>query len=374
MVNEPGHQVGSLERLGIDLETQPPEHILTPGEAKGARFQISQPKGYYPADVDTFMETSVIPSLTWYANALHERDLSVHKLGEKLDQAEVDLKNLKTELAAAQYSAPLGAALEKNQDDKEMTAILSQLEQTRLELAAAAAALAVAQTEAVQFKEYSEQQDEYITALLDQIEGNSDVSESETASSEEESMTDAAEGDFAVEEVASDVVEGEYVFEEPSQPTASEPVPNFEATEYEEPQIQTPPTSVFDTRPEAFPSARPFVPEPEEGPKPSLYEDLYDSSAFLVDEETVAVEEAPKNTDSDVESYDEEPLAIILPDEPEEYADDDEDDDVLAALSTPNPPRINSAESEPRVQFPSVPRRTPIPDELPQGIRPDDLE
>lgn len=400
MVNEPGNQLGSLERLGIELETQPPENILTPGEAKGARFQISQPKGYYPTDVDTFMESSVIPSLGWYAKTLHQRDLDIHKLGEKLDQAEVDLKNLKTELAAAQYSAPLGAALEKNQDDKEMTAILEQLEQARAEIAAtnaalatATAALATAELEATQFKEYSAQQDDYITALLSQMDDPDGAAAEEAIAEEEDIVEEPSTTPTFVEPQSYDFVSPGTEAAAPAEDYVFEPEPTESA--YVEPQDDFTPevegsypafTPAAPARqPEAFPAP---VQDVTEEPTTDPYSQFYDSSAFL--DEDVVESPAPRVAAPtpaapaaftppavEEEVYEEEALAIIDPfeDDEEEPEYDEEQEDVFAALNNPTPTRINPTDSPaPRVDFPSVPRRTPIPDELPQGIRPDDLE
>lgn len=402
MVNEPGNQLGSLERLGIELETQPPENILTPGEAKGARFQISQPKGYYPTDVDTFMESSVIPSLAWYAKALHERDLDIHKLGEKLDQAEVDLKNLKTELAAAQYSAPLSAALEKNQDDKEMTAILEQLEQARAEaaaanaaLATATAALATAEVEATQFKEYSAQQDDYITALLSQMDDPDSVVAEAAIAEDEDIVEEPSTTPTFVEPQPYDFVSPDaevaapaedYVFNpELTEDVYTEPTADFTA------EVEAEPYSYPASQPAAFPAAA--TEEVAEQPKADLYSQFYDSSAFLEEEASTASPTpftapsapiqppaavfAPPSAEPAEEVYEEEALAIIDPfeDEEPELEYDEDEEDVFAALNNPTPTRINPTDSPaPRVDFPSVPRRTPIPDELPQGIRPDDLE
>lgn len=391
MVNEPGNQLGSLERLGIELETQPPENILTPGEAKGVRFQISQPKGYYPTDVDTFMESSVIPSLGWYATTLHERDLDIHKLGEKLDQAEVDLKNLKTELAAAQYSAPLGAALEKNQDDKEMTAILEQLEQARAEVAAtnaalatATAALATAELEATQFKEYSAQQDDYITALLSQMDDPDGAAAQEAIAEEEDIVEEPSTTPTFVEPQSYDFVSPsteaapteDYVFEpEPAESAYVEPQADFA------PEVEDEPRSY-----PAFTPAAPVEDFTEEPKTDDPYAQFYDSAAFL-DEDVVEAPTPPRSAPAapaafvppavEEEVYEEEALAIIDPfeDEEPESEYDEEEEDVFAALNNPTPTRINPTDSPaPRVDFPSVPRRTPIPDDLPQGIRPDDLE
>lgn len=85
----PEENQGALERLGIPVQTTPPEQVLIAGKAKSIRFRVSRPHGYSYGDVESYQFDYVIPTLEWYANTLHQRDLAVHKLGELVDKLEV---------------------------------------------------------------------------------------------------------------------------------------------------------------------------------------------------------------------------------------------------------------------------------------------
>jgi len=128
-MNENLQGQGSLERLGIPLETVPVEGILTPGAAKGLRFRVSRPEGYAYADVESFIFDILIPSLDWYAQKLHERDLGIHKLGEELDKAEIDIINLRAQVENSQYNEVFGASLQETELDSEVAGYLERIQE-----------------------------------------------------------------------------------------------------------------------------------------------------------------------------------------------------------------------------------------------------
>lgn len=110
---------GSLERLGISLEVSPDADVLTPGKVKAVRFRESKPKGYAFPDVESFVYDFVIPSITWYAETLHGRNLAIHKLGEELDRVEVDNANLRASLEQSSLRETLSESLDSDSKDEE---------------------------------------------------------------------------------------------------------------------------------------------------------------------------------------------------------------------------------------------------------------
>lgn len=128
---------GSLERLGIPLETLPGEGVITPGSAKSLRFRVSRPEGYAYADVESFIFEILIPSLDWYAQTLHARDLAIHKLGEELDKAEVDIINLKAQIENADLNNSLGMSVANNDADQEVSRLIGRITTLEAELDAA---------------------------------------------------------------------------------------------------------------------------------------------------------------------------------------------------------------------------------------------
>jgi hypothetical protein len=128
--------VGSLERRGIAVETLIDPNVLTPGAAKSVHFRVSKPSGYSFQEVDDFVTNIVIPSIEWYAQVLYQRDKVVHTLGAELDKAEVDIKNLKSQLQFAEYNSTIKEGIERNADDKEVAALMERLTTAEAELAA----------------------------------------------------------------------------------------------------------------------------------------------------------------------------------------------------------------------------------------------
>lgn len=128
---------GSLERLGIPLETNPAEGVITEAAAKSMRFRVSRPEGYAYQDVESFIFDMLIPSLQWYSQALHSRDLAVHKLGEELDRVEVDNLNLKATLDQSQLNEAIKVSLVENEAGEEVTQLIARVQQLEGQLAQA---------------------------------------------------------------------------------------------------------------------------------------------------------------------------------------------------------------------------------------------
>lgn len=141
----PEENQGALERLGIPVQTTPPEQVLIAGKAKSIRFRVSRPHGYSYGDVESYQFDYVIPTLEWYADTLHQRDLAVHKLGELVDKLEVDLLNAKAQLDNKDYNEAIGLAVETSEQDGEMEALLLTVESLKAQLSEANEALAHAQ-------------------------------------------------------------------------------------------------------------------------------------------------------------------------------------------------------------------------------------
>lgn len=141
----PDENQGALERLGIPVQTTPPEQVLIAGKAKSIRFRVSRPHGYSYGDVESYQFDYVIPTLEWYADTLHQRDLAVHKLGEMVDKLEVDLLNAKAQLDNKDYNEAIGLAVETSEQDEEMEALLATVESLKAQLNEANQALLHAQ-------------------------------------------------------------------------------------------------------------------------------------------------------------------------------------------------------------------------------------
>lgn len=139
------NELGALERLGIEVQTTPPAQILTTGKAKSIRFRVSRPHGYSYGDVESYQFDFVIPTLEWYAETLYQRDFAIHKLGELVDKIEVDLQNAKAQLDNKDFNAAIGFAVDENEGDAEMAALLLKVGDLQLQLEQSNAALAEAQ-------------------------------------------------------------------------------------------------------------------------------------------------------------------------------------------------------------------------------------
>lgn len=133
--------VGSLERLGIQTETDIEQDILTPASVKSVRFRTAKPSGYSFREVDELMEM-VVSSITNYAKKLNQRDLDVHTLGRELDLERTNFLNAQAELQKLQLSANFAAGQAKVEQDKEGEAILARISSLQEELGAANARVA----------------------------------------------------------------------------------------------------------------------------------------------------------------------------------------------------------------------------------------
>jgi len=130
-------QQGALERLGIPVQTTPPEEIMTSGQARSVRFRVSRPQGYAFGDIESFIFERVQPTLDYYADVLHQRDLAVHKLGEVIDTLEVNVLNLQAQLDNKQYNEAIGLAVDEVEKDDETDVLIGRIHQLEGELKAA---------------------------------------------------------------------------------------------------------------------------------------------------------------------------------------------------------------------------------------------
>jgi hypothetical protein len=124
-------QQGSLERLGIPVETVVPEGVMTSGQARSVRFRNSRPQGYAYGDVESFIFDHIIPTLTWYSEELHQRDLAIHKLGEELDAAEVTIVNLQAQLDNKDFNDAVGRAVgdaDRSVEEQQLMVRVKELE------------------------------------------------------------------------------------------------------------------------------------------------------------------------------------------------------------------------------------------------------
>lgn len=132
-------QQGALERLGIPVETIPPENVLTSGQARSIRFRVSRPQGYAYGDVESFIFEYLLPTLEWYANALHQRDLAVHKLGELADILEVNNMNLQAQLDNKEYNEALGIAIEEDEKSSDIDILIARIKELEAQIASGGA-------------------------------------------------------------------------------------------------------------------------------------------------------------------------------------------------------------------------------------------
>jgi hypothetical protein len=128
-MNSYEQEQGALERLGIPVETTPPDGVMTSGQARSVRFRIGRPQGYAFGDVESFIFDHIQPTLDWYANALHQRDLAVHRLGELVDKLEVDLQNANAQLDNKQYNEALGVAVGMAETDDETDVLMARIKE-----------------------------------------------------------------------------------------------------------------------------------------------------------------------------------------------------------------------------------------------------
>jgi hypothetical protein len=126
---------GSLERLGIPVEVPIDENVLLPSKAKAVTFRISRPAGYAFSEVDDYVQNIVNPSIEWLVHTIATRNRDVHALGEQLDLADVDIKNLQGQIQYLQYNSTLAEGINRNTDDKEAAALMEKITNQELEIA-----------------------------------------------------------------------------------------------------------------------------------------------------------------------------------------------------------------------------------------------
>lgn len=111
---------GSLEQLGIHVETQLPQGVMSPADSKGVRFTATRP-GYHFREVEAYKE-AVDTTLETYAAILHARDMDVYNLGAELDRARVDILNLRHQIEVYEYK---GGVAEADATDEEVETLLN---------------------------------------------------------------------------------------------------------------------------------------------------------------------------------------------------------------------------------------------------------
>lgn len=167
-------QQGSLERLGIQVETPIDENILTEGSARNVRFRsvkvsgVSKPLGYSFGEVDKFVQDIVTPSLVWYQKTLHERDKTVYFLGSELDKVEAEKAELVNQVKTFEYNASVRTGLNAFQEDKEVATLLQRLKTVEAERDAALAN-AGGVVNVQEYLDAIEARDEYIAQITEQF-------------------------------------------------------------------------------------------------------------------------------------------------------------------------------------------------------------
>lgn len=177
-MNDETGRTGSLEKRGISVETNIDENVLTESTAKAVRFRAAQVPnssktyGYVFNEVDKFVEEIVIPSLAWYQTALHERDKTVHYLGEELDKAETDTINLRNQIQYIEYNGQIKKGIEAGTDDKEMAALMQRLQDSEKTVASLRSQLNNAGVSPVttiaEYETALEERDKYIEDVTNQ--------------------------------------------------------------------------------------------------------------------------------------------------------------------------------------------------------------
>jgi hypothetical protein len=124
---------GSLERLGISPETPLPDGVLNTSSVSSVRFRISRPEGYAYGDVESFINDYVAPTIKWFEDTLHQRDLAIHKLGEEVDIFDVNNQNLKAALEAKEYNEALGIGLQDEERSSEVDILMTQNDELKQE-------------------------------------------------------------------------------------------------------------------------------------------------------------------------------------------------------------------------------------------------
>lgn len=152
--------MGSLEQMGISVETNLPEGVLTPAYAKGVKFTQTKP-GYHFREVEAYKE-SVDHSLEAYAALLHQRDLDVHRLGGELDRSQVDIKNLQNQIEVFEFK---GGVAQANADDSEISTLLATNEQLRAKNQQLEAEKQAADNQIAELNKWADDVTQYVASL-----------------------------------------------------------------------------------------------------------------------------------------------------------------------------------------------------------------
>lgn len=146
-----------LTSLGIQVETPIDENVLTSRTAENVRFRAvqvpgsSKTYGYAFGEVDKFVKNIVAPSLKWYQEALHSRDVDVFNLGGKLDEMINYINHLEKEKASLEYNYTIKQGLMSNETDKEVLELLDQLHAAQAEIVALKAQTVTAPATSINF-------------------------------------------------------------------------------------------------------------------------------------------------------------------------------------------------------------------------------
>lgn len=202
---------GSLEELGIQVETHLPQGVMSPADSKAVRFTVSRP-GYHFREVEAYKQ-AVDGTLDNYAEILHSRDMDIYNLGTELDRARVDILNLRHQIEVYEYK---GGVAEADATDEEVETLLNNNAalQTRIQ------ELEAANTE---MSEWASQAEAYVASLearIAELEGGENTSVAPVAVSvEEETVTDVPPViEEVVEEIPVPIVEEEVEISAPPVP------------------------------------------------------------------------------------------------------------------------------------------------------------
>lgn len=119
-MNDDTNQSGSLEQLGIHVQTNLPEGIMSPADSKAVRFTQTRP-GYHFREVEAYKD-AVDTTLEAYGKIIYDRDMDVYNLGAELDRARVDIANLRHQIEVYEYT---GGVAQADATDEEVETLLN---------------------------------------------------------------------------------------------------------------------------------------------------------------------------------------------------------------------------------------------------------
>lgn len=376
---------GSLERLGVAIETEIPEEILKPSVIRALRFRQQAKLGYYTKDVEAFVQEKALTSVEWYIQRLHARDLDVHRLGEELDRLEIDMMNVRAQFEMAAASAPIAAAIAQAEQDPEVEAIVARARQDQADLAAAYERINALEADLAAVGNSAPVQDAAIETRIAELEGELEAAEEERDNyalllSQAQEQGSEASAEAPGEDVAANVRE----LEEYAQ----------QQDDYIDLLLNR-----IDELEALLPSGvEAPAAEAAEQPEGDEIEDEFEGEAELEGEEEpeeqepVALEEIDEAEELPADGYEEEEAAdeLVLPeseplDPATEFgyafgASDDDDFDLVAGreeLIGQEPDQVEYEEVTPeedRDQQPREPRHVWNGIELPEGLTPEDFQ